>query len=1072
MKNYFLIFLSLFFSTLLLSQSIPTSGAYTEDETDFFVAGNKVNEALERVNLLLCYLENTRPATFVNKGSYVATIFEEDCVFGQARAGDQQKATSSSGGQSAKDSSSSSGGDSGDGKKKKGNQTFLTVTQQDDDSDMIGKIWVQLPKDERYNTVAADGALANGPEADYGLPFDATVYLKHSQSTPPSAENKLGNFTMNYSVYTDAQSAALDFGAGPITGVTAVDLTQANTKQEKIDSMNFSLGNGFVSSNNNTIKFKESMGDGLEELSITYDGTTASGVFTHQIWDGVWAADNVNNPSSEGELLIYYAFIIDEANDWYCEKPIKIKSINYASLQTFYDFDPSDDAALGAAEGQAASTVDVDVNNTGLTPTETCYSLSRDDAYKNVWSYGVYNEDGTRAGGNAGAFPIRAESGSENIEDYYGWADYWGTWVDTWGRPSFDPESLTWQRDDGRDSGFCSGSGCTMSKSYASVNKFATSYKPLNSINKLKLSLDVGWSYEWRTEWGSLLGWNNAQVIVDGKITGGNGGTCSSDNGPPNDFENENNHVCFWSMEGYWDKDLDGGNGAFVITHGMKWSYNGDPRIELATPITITSTQYTAAMEKASGERLDLWTWSPDTFQSFQIPWGAVDEPTSIAAGSSIKRETFSRISMSTLISDLGDNGTLSCLSNCLDPAKLNTVYTNAALAKVTDDPGDDTAFTNTTATIYDDDAKEFFTDPQTSFWSQEEGVASSLVAIYRPDSTTAASATSLHLADSIGDVSANNEITLSTTTQDAFAAVVQKFKEPVENFFWDLRAAGNGYNAPNNTWDETYIGWAARSGYLVPTSNIAQLECDKDQGTGEYYNENHPRYLDGAGNPTALMAEDRYCPDKFWSGGVSTYYEIEILMSGNYTLLDGGTPVVIEQPKNLKLDTTNFTTANSGIPSDDIGKTYTLFFEGFGNLFNIPGGVFNTCTGEFLGEYFYGTWDEQCHRWASKFTIPEGSIVVDEAPDPDVSYFVKALKGDEFLKVLNAGEVAALPARDWSFIEPETETKLTTLLGSESLLIDMGPNGSADNKIGQVPTTLLNDGNPSVQMGKVLVQP
>ena len=77
--------------------------------------------------------------------------------------------------------------------------------------------------------------------------------------------------------------------------------------------------------------------------------------------------------------------------------------------------------------------------------------------------------------------------------------------------------------------------------------------------------------------------------------------------------------------------------------------------------------------------------------------------------------------------------------------------------------------------------------------------------------------------------------------------------------------------------------------------------------------------------------------------------------------------------------------------------------------------------------------------------------------------FFVKALKGDEFLKVLNAGEVAALPARDWSFIEPETETKLITLLGSESLLIDMGPNGSADNKIGKVPTTLLNDGNPSV---------
>ena len=37
-------------------------------------------------------------------------------------------------------------------------------------------------------------------------------------------------------------------------------------------------------------------------------------------------------------------------------------------------------------------------------------------------------------------FPMRATNPA-NGDDYYGWADYWGIWVDTYGRASFDPTS-------------------------------------------------------------------------------------------------------------------------------------------------------------------------------------------------------------------------------------------------------------------------------------------------------------------------------------------------------------------------------------------------------------------------------------------------------------------------------------------------------------------------------------------------------------------------------------------------------------------------------------------------------
>ena len=104
------IILFLFISAFSFTQTAPSTGAYETDETNYFVAGNRVNESLERVNLLLCYLNNTKPLTFINKGSYVATIFEEDCNFGKAKSGDKDKANQSSGGASGNKNNKKSGG--------------------------------------------------------------------------------------------------------------------------------------------------------------------------------------------------------------------------------------------------------------------------------------------------------------------------------------------------------------------------------------------------------------------------------------------------------------------------------------------------------------------------------------------------------------------------------------------------------------------------------------------------------------------------------------------------------------------------------------------------------------------------------------------------------------------------------------------------------------------------------------------------------------------------------------------------------------------------------------------------
>ena len=354
-------------------------------------------------------------------------------------------------------------------------------------------------------------------------------------------------------------------------------------------------------------------------------------------------------------------------------------------------------------------------------------------------------------------------------------------------------------------------------------------------------------------------------------------------------------------------------------------------------------------------------------------------------------------------------------------------------------------------ASIFDTNASPFWNNSGTIVYN--DGITASYVVDYVLDSNK------LYF----GSVSASNEMTINSGVQTKFASVTAATGEPIEWQLGQLQAARPDYDASSNPYATEYIGWAARTGKLVSATNLSDLECAKD-GNGDYYffDSNHPRYV---GNNT-LMNATRYCEEKLWQGAASTYYEVMVMMNGNYQLSDGGTPVVIDQPKTLSLDTTSFTTANSGIPAGDIGKTYSLWFEGFGSLFNIPGGVFNTCTGEFLGEYFYGDWSETCHRWASKFTLPEGTLLVDNATSPATNYFAKALGGDEFLKVLSTSEKNALPARDYS-----TLTK--SILGPATDLIDTGPNAAtASNYIGAVPTTLLNNGEPSVLMGEVIATP
>ena len=196
---------------------------------------------------------------------------------------------------------------------------------------------------------------------------------------------------------------------------------------------------------------------------------------------------------------------------------------------------------------------------------------------------------------------------------------------------------------------------------------------------------------------------------------------------------------------------------------------------------------------------LDMWTWSPDTFQSFQIPGAAVAAPTSTAAGVGLKSESINRISVSQLATDLGSNN-LKCITNCLKPDLLNARYEAAADAKLTEATGDDVAFNNVAASIYDADATPWFDNSGTL--DRIDGITSSYVVDYVLNSGK------LYFES----VSSANEMTISSAVQTKFSQVETATGEPIDWQLGSLQAALPEYHQSTNPWATEYIGWSART--------------------------------------------------------------------------------------------------------------------------------------------------------------------------------------------------------------------------------------------------------------------
>ena len=137
---------------------------------------------------------------------------------------------------------------------------------------------------------------------------------------------------------------------------------------------------------------------------------------------------------------------------------------------------------------------------------------------------------------------------------------------------------------------------------------------------------------------------------------------------------------------------------------------------------------------------------------------------------------------------------------------------------------------------------------------------------------------------------------------------------------------------------------------------------------------------------------------------------------------------------------------------TDLTGQKFKLEFEGYGELHRIPGRVVDTCSGEVFGRYV-DEWKD-CYRYVHEFIIPDGTVLTNLSGGADIK--VRAIRGDEYLKKLTS--------------PPAGITYSDSLTLPPSSAIQNLYDGT--NAIGSVPSTILNNGEPSVIHGETIVAP
>jgi len=990
-KLNYLVLLAIILSTNAFATDYEDSAA----EVSFHVSGNMVNQAMEQVNFLICWMEKTNPQNYVGAGSYLALVDQAKC---QNQTGADATAEAAASKPSSANQSSSADNEKVEAETVKYSETLMNVTQ--DGVTQVGKGWAKP---------VFDGGPMNGMEPV------AYISLLQTAGVDEAAGKPFGDFEFWWDM---VQPEAFSMQGRP--GEPPMQIPAGS-----------SIDTGYIKALGRNISYlSNSMQGGSSALFSSFlDNGDVEGVFTTA---GAWESSGQFQP-----LDFMFQFKVDSTGKAYCQKFLKAQAYTFSEdmsvAPTKVDVTESQLIAAGAEKvfidaGGAFS------NITG----ENCFHTASDKAMKHVWRYGTYNKTtGARYDLTNSSFSIIADATTNSLsQDVYGWAAYWGTDYDKYSLADTDVinENTIWKNEsDSSDT-----KEYKIRANYVEVIKKSTEFMTLAQLDGYRASvyLNDNEAY-WTTQLGLLgdgAGADSGFGDFEGNCTAA--GKCQ-------EYEGEFTYDATTPTASY-----------FTFTHGMDWNKMGDPRVELTVPKKFTLAQWDAVMKKGydwDDDGVDdeihyrsLGFWSNDVQQYFDLPSALIKNPASTDQASKVRTAKQEKVDLSTLA-----NKSFICIERCLSTTSMNTVLQTAL----------NQASQNNKTLIAQSPyypIGDYFQADGYIDWN-ENGVQDEFEsAVKKGDSwglgvvATDAKTYTVSAAGVLLDPE-GVALTWSSATRTGLASAAAASSGGRADELLRGQTANTKPAGFENNWS-TNLDWALSGGQLIENtaSAIAELECSRVAAGREYTN-NYPGMTNDG-----LTGVKRYCPDAFWSGRVTTSYEVNIKTGESFELTTGGIAVAMDRPKKFEITVPAGITDPAG--KSLAGKTYRLHYEGFGELHGIPGTIINQCTGEELGDVFIMEWSN-CYRYISDFTIPDGTELVDVADDTNV-IITRALNGDEFLK--GAPELKGTFTYQYTAANLPTDSVLKQTATPES-----------DDYIGAPPTTgIINNGDAAVVNGDTKFTP
>jgi hypothetical protein len=571
---------------------IQAATDYEADEQYFYV-DEPLNDSLMSARMIMCIMSSMKPDAFVNDGNYLAAVNLEACN-----------------------------------------------KQSEGESDSAQQLATQKPENiESKNKQAAGETGAQGEKKDQKFMLESVLSVtRDSTADPVITKAWIGHNDpeMESKIYTRIKQTA-GLSANAPNGEFEMHWTAIAGKSHPITEEGQFQGWGYLKAEGSSISMIEESMDYYEKFIANYgeDGTI----------EGTFAADFDPDIENQDDAFYkaFYKFYINDKDKSYCKKLIEVEKTSLKPKAQQEDLYVTQTVAEASYGDLGIDTVD-----------EECFSTKRAEATRNVFSYGVYNQDGSRLDlGGLAKLSLQAEVTNEEGDkvNVYAHADSNSNdvWVD-YEYAHLLNENTVFKQEVYDDEQVKSDKTYRLKPSLISVEKYETVKVSLASLDGMPFEMD-----------GNLV----KKFIGRSDELGGDDSIHYHYNG-------------FYSAK----------NKEFKLTHIIIDYYEGDKYRQRREPLNKNTIYALDTIINNMTNTASFDIFLSNSYRSYQINKQSLLNP----SDAEVKTKTISQVSLSDM-----QEKELFCVKNCVTVATLKKTFDDAKeKLKKEDDIDTDTETVNT----------------------------------------------------------------------------------------------------------------------------------------------------------------------------------------------------------------------------------------------------------------------------------------------------------------------------------------------------------------------------------------